>query len=157
APANCELLIWLRDCALGVATLLYMTSTTRRPSSSGWRTIFNLATFSQLWELAILASTSISFLSGFESIVRQHESLAPHTWMGIGGPVEYFAEPRTIDELQAIVRRASEHELPIRVLGGGSNLLVRDEGLQGVVIRLSAGAFHHIETAKNRLMAGGGA
>ena len=104
-----------------------------------------------------MANTSISFLSGFESIVRQHEPLAPHTWMGIGGPVEYFAEPQTVDELQALVKRAAELELPIRVLGGGSNLLVRDEGVKGVVVRLSSSAFHHVETAKNRLISGGGA
>lgn len=77
--------------------------------------------------------------------------------MGIGGPAEYFAEPRSLDELQALVRRAAEEGLPLRVLGGGSNLLVRDDGVQGVVIRLSAAAFNHIEADKRLVSAGGGA
>lgn len=104
-----------------------------------------------------MAKSSTSFSSGFDEIVRSHESLAPHTWMGIGGPAEYFAEPRSLDELQALVRRAAEEGLPLRVLGGGSNLLVRDDGVQGVVIRLSAAAFNHIEADKRLVSAGGGA
>jgi UDP-N-acetylmuramate dehydrogenase len=99
----------------------------------------------------------MSFTSGFEEIVRQHEPLAPHTWMGIGGPAEFFAEPRSADELQAVVKRASEEGLQIRVLGGGSNLLVRDEGVKGVVVRLSSPAFNQIETSKLNVTAGGGA
>ena len=43
---------------------------------------------------------------GFDEIVRQHEPLAPHTWLGIGGPAQFFAEPRSVEELQAIVQRA---------------------------------------------------
>jgi UDP-N-acetylmuramate dehydrogenase len=94
---------------------------------------------------------------GFDEIVRQHEPLAPHTWLGMGGAAQFFAEPRSVEELQAIVQRASAEGMPIRVLGGGSNLLARDDGVQGLVIRLSAAAFSNIETGKQKLMAGGGA
>lgn len=89
--------------------------------------------------------------------MRLHEPLAPHTWMGIGGPADYFAEPRTVEELQAVVQRAANEGLQVRLLGGGSNLLVRDEGVQGVVIRLSAPAFNQIQVGKNSITAGGGA
>ena len=104
-----------------------------------------------------MAKSSTTFSSGFDEIVRSHEPLAPHTWMGIGGPAEYFAEPRSVEELQAVVRRASEEGLPIRVLGGGSNLLVRDDGVPGVTLRLSAPAFGNIQTEKRFVSAGGGA
>jgi UDP-N-acetylmuramate dehydrogenase len=77
--------------------------------------------------------------------------------MGIGGPADYFAEPRSVDELQAVVQRAAAEGLSVRVLGGGSNLLVRDEGVPGLVIRLSAAAFHQIDVEKQTLTAGGGA
>ncbi len=104
-----------------------------------------------------MAKSSTTFSSGFDEIVRSHEPLAPHTWMGIGGPAEYFAEPRSVEELQAVVRRAAEEGMQIRVLGGGSNLLVRDDGVQGVVVRLSAPAFSNIEANKRLVSAGGGA
>lgn len=99
----------------------------------------------------------MSFLKGFEKIVRTGELLAPHTWFGLGGPAEYFAEPNTLDELAALVRRSREENLPVRLLGGGSNLLVRDEGVRGVVVRLSGPAFTEILVTKQGLAAGGGA
>jgi UDP-N-acetylmuramate dehydrogenase len=95
--------------------------------------------------------------SGFEHIVRQAEPLAPHTWFQLGGPAEFFAEPRTLDELQGLVRRCAEEELPIRVLGGGSNVLVRDEGVPGLVVRFAEGVFADIQVAAGRVTAGGAA
>jgi UDP-N-acetylmuramate dehydrogenase len=96
-------------------------------------------------------------MSEFDVIVRSHEPLAPHTWLGIGGPAEFFAEPRTVEELQALVRRAAAEGLPIRLLGGGSNLLVRDEDVKGVVVRLSGQSFSQIQTVKQAITAGAGA
>ncbi len=86
----------------------------------------------------------MSLFSGFEKIVRQQEPLARHTWFQLGGPAEYFAEPNSVDELAALVRRCREAQVPVRVLGGGSNILVRDEGVPGMVIHLSAAAFTEI-------------
>lgn len=96
-------------------------------------------------------------LSGFEEILRQAEPLAPHTWLGLGGAAEYFAEPRNLDELQALARHCSEENLPLRMLGGGSNVLVRSEGVAGVVIRLSAGEFSAIHSSGRQVTAGSGA
>jgi UDP-N-acetylmuramate dehydrogenase len=96
-------------------------------------------------------------LQDFERIVRQDVLLGPHTWFGLGGPAEYFAEPGTIEELAALVRRCHDEGVTIRVLGGGSNLLVRDEGVSGVVLRLSATAFNDIRVKDQKLVAGGGA
>lgn len=95
--------------------------------------------------------------SGFEPIVRQAEPLAPHTWLQLGGPAEFFAEPRTVDELQGLVRRCLEEAWPVRLLGGGSNVLVRDEGVPGMVIRLAEAAFADIQVAAGRVTAGGAA
>lgn len=98
----------------------------------------------------------MGLLSGFEHCVRQAETLAPHTWFRIGGPAEYFAEPTTVDELAALVRRLHENEIPTRLLGGGSNVLVRDEGVPGMVIRLSAPAFAETSIQGRKITAGGG-
>lgn len=99
----------------------------------------------------------MALLTGFDDIVRQAEPLAPHTWFHLGGPAEYFAEPRSAEELSALVLRCEEEALPIRLLGGGSNLLVRDSGVPGMVIRLSAPEFAKIEVRDRSVVAGGGA
>jgi UDP-N-acetylmuramate dehydrogenase len=95
--------------------------------------------------------------AGFEHIVRENEPLAPYTWFRLGGAAQYFAEPTSVEELAALVRRCHEAGLPVRVLGGGSNLLVRDEGVPGLVVALGAAAFAAIQVAGRKLTAGGGA
>ncbi len=99
----------------------------------------------------------MSLDKGFEHIVKRAEPLAPHTWFHLGGPAEYFADPNTIDELRALVRRAREENIVVRILGGGSNILVRDEGVAGLVVRMAAPAFSEIALAGQILSAGGGA
>ena len=54
---------------------------------------------------------------GFEKFVKRAEPLAPHTWFHLGGPAEYFAEPRTVEELQSLVRRCRETGTVVRILG----------------------------------------
>lgn len=99
----------------------------------------------------------MAFPSGFEHITREQEQLAPFTWFRIGGVAQFWVEPTSIEELAAVVRAAAAEGLMIRVLGGGSNLLVRDEGVSGVVLHLTAAAFAKIEVNKKRIIAGGGA
>jgi UDP-N-acetylmuramate dehydrogenase len=95
--------------------------------------------------------------TGFEKIVRQSEPLAMHTWFQLGGPAEFFAEPETIGELTALVRRCYEEGIDVRLLGQGSNILARDEGVPGLVIHLSAPAFCEIRVEGRSIAAGGGA
>jgi len=99
----------------------------------------------------------MALFSGFEHIVREGEPLAPYTWFRLGGPAQYFAEPTSVDELSKLVRRASEAGVSTRLLGGGSNLLIRDEGVQGLVIHLTAAAFGNITVNKRKITVGGGA
>lgn len=99
----------------------------------------------------------MAFISGFEKIVRTDEPLAPHTWFKLGGPAQYFAEPNGSEELAALVRRAREEGLPVRLLGSGSNVLIREQTLPGVVVRLSSPAFSVISVQKNTVAAGSGA
>lgn len=99
----------------------------------------------------------MSLLDGLEHIVRNSEPLAPYTWFRLGGPAEYFAEPTSIDELLELVKRFREHDKPIRLLGGGSNLLVREEGIPGLVVNLSAPAFGQVTVNGQSIKAGGGA
>lgn len=99
----------------------------------------------------------MSLLSGFEHIVREKEPLAPYTRLKMGGAAEYFAEPTNQDELIGLVTRFAGEDRQIRLIGSGTNLLVNDEGVSGLVIHLAAPAFGGIEVAENRIIAGGGA
>ena len=74
-------------------------------------------------------------------IALENESLAQHTWFGLGGAARWFAEPKDTEELGAIVRTCREHDIPLRTLGLGANLLVCDDGVDSLVLRLKAPPF----------------
>ena len=93
----------------------------------------------------------------YKKIVRRQVSLAMHTYMQLGGPAEYFAEPRNTEELVSLLKIAQNESIPIRTLGIGSNILVSDDGFPGLVIRLTAPDFGEIRTEGNTVHAGGGA
>lgn len=77
----------------------------------------------------------------FADIVKLNEPLSPYMYLRLGGPAEMFIQPRAREELSTIVQRCFATNTPLRVLGGGCNVLVRDEGIKGVVLRLSETAF----------------
>jgi UDP-N-acetylmuramate dehydrogenase len=99
----------------------------------------------------------MSITTEFEHFIRHDEPLAPYTWLRTGGAAEYFAEPTSVDELVALVSRCRENDVAVRVLGGGSNLIVRDEGVRGVVVQLGAAAFAEIAVKGQSITAGAGA
>ena len=69
--------------------------------------------------------------------------LSKHTWFGVGGPAEVMYLPEDVDDLRTFLLRKPQ-AVPVTIIGGGSNLLVRDGGIPGVVIKLSAPAFSKI-------------
>lgn len=68
--------------------------------------------------------------------ILESVTLAPLTTFGIGGAARYFAEAKTEEDVVAALAWAQERALPVFVLGGGSNLLVRDEGFAGLVVKI---------------------
>ncbi len=82
-------------------------------------------------------------------------TLAPYTWFRVGGPAEALVQPANVDDLGAFVRTLPEG-LPVFALGAGSNLIVRDGGLSGAVIRLGK-AFATIEADGDAMIVGGAA
>src|SRR5947209_592957 len=93
-------------------------------------------------------------LEAFRGFVTESESLAPLTWFRLGGPAQYVARPRDIDGLVAMLAASRSAGLPFRVLGGGSNLLVRDAGVEGVVLHLESPAFSDVRIEGNTVHAG---
>ena len=82
--------------------------------------------------------------------------LARYTTLGTGGPATAFARPETVEELREALAFAHERGLSIAAVGLGSNLLVADDGFQGVVVKL-AGELAHSEVRGDVLVTGGGA
>ncbi len=99
----------------------------------------------------------MTLATGFEKIIRSAEPLAAYTYFRIGGPAQYFAEPSNVDQLAALVRRCRDEGVPVHILGGGSNILVRDEGVAGMVIQLTAPLFNEVGIQSRVLTAGAGA
>jgi len=87
----------------------------------------------------------MSIFSGLDAIVEADYPLGKCTWYGLGGPADYFVRPKTVEELQEVVRRCNDNGIPIRVMGLGSNLLISDEGVRGAVVKLDAEQFGQVE------------
>ena len=68
--------------------------------------------------------------------VRENVPMDTLTTLRVGGPADYLAEPETEEQLLSLLRTAQEEEVPVLVFGNGSNLLVRDGGVAGLVIHL---------------------
>ena len=80
-------------------------------------------------------------------------ALAPYTWFRVGGPAEVLFQPADEEDLAAFLRDCPA-DVPVMAIGVGSNLIVRDGGVKGVIIRLSARGFGQIETDGVRITAG---
>ena len=93
-------------------------------------------------------------LGGFRGALQADAPLAPVVWFRAGGSADLLALPADADDL-AFLMRALPDEVPVTVIGLGSNLLVRDGGVEGVVVRLSAKGFGQVTIeGGNRIRAG---
>ncbi|HWB89399.1 MAG TPA: UDP-N-acetylmuramate dehydrogenase [Acidimicrobiia bacterium] len=89
-------------------------------------------------------------------LVREGVPLGPLTTYKAGGPARLFAEVESIEDLMSLVDSGLTREHPLLVLGRGSNLLVADDGFDGLVVHLGLG-FAAIEVSEDRVEAGGAA
>jgi hypothetical protein len=89
--------------------------------------------------------------------VRQNELLARRTTLRVGGKADFFAEPASENDLAQLLRVCSELKLPFTIIGRGSNLLIRDGGVRGVVICLGHDAFSHVQIIGEHFHCGAGA
>ncbi len=87
--------------------------------------------------------------------VKLWEPMSKHTTFHIGGPADIFVQPRDADDLAAVLDFAARKGLPAKVIGNGSNLLVSDDGVRGLVVKL-APAFREVEWHPRGVEAGAG-
>jgi UDP-N-acetylmuramate dehydrogenase len=88
--------------------------------------------------------------------ISYDQPLAPYTSFGIGGPADVLVQAEREAELQALLHFCQKHAMPRFILGKGTNLLVLDKGIRGMVIHLS-GILSYVEVKENTVIAGGGA
>ncbi len=88
--------------------------------------------------------------------ISLYEPLSRHTTMRVGGPAQFWAEPETEDGFVALVKLCFEEKIPLMVMGRGSNLIVRDGGIPGVVVHLTRGFFAEYHVKGSLITAGVG-
>lgn len=101
------------------------------------------------------SSNLLSLLPKVRGKYQCQEPLSKHTWFGVGGPAEIMYHPQDIDDLKYFLQNKPKN-VPVFLIGGGSNLLVRDGGIQGVVIKLDNKNFQQIEIQKDTIKCGAG-
>ena len=92
-----------------------------------------------------------------ETVVRQDEPLAKRTTLRVGGCADLFVEPVSESDLAAVLKLCSALKLPFTILGRGSNLLIRDGGIRGVVISLAHETFSRVQIVGEHMHCGAGA
>ena len=91
-----------------------------------------------------------------ESIVRRDEPLAKRTTLRVGGKADLYVEPASEDDLSRLLKFCTRHQLKFTLLGRGSNLLIKDGGIRGVVICLNHPNFSRLEIIGDKLSCGAG-
>ena len=90
------------------------------------------------WERSAAAQVAAELATGLpDTEIRLDEPFSLHTSFRIGGPADLMLLPRSVEDLQTIVRTAWERSYPLVVVGNGSNLLVRDGGVRGLVLKVA--------------------
>ena len=92
-----------------------------------------------------------------ETVVRADEPLAKRTTMRVGGSADFYAEPASETDLSALLKVCTELKLPFLMLGRGSNLLIKDGGIRGLVISLGHDSFSRVQIIGEHMHCGAGA
>lgn len=92
-----------------------------------------------------------------EATLKLYEPMSRHTTMLVGGPAQFWVEPRTIEGFARLVAYCNAQDIPLRVVGRGSNLLIRDGGIPGVVVHPVKGDFEKVEVRDDLIHTGVGA
>jgi UDP-N-acetylmuramate dehydrogenase len=95
-------------------------------------------------------------LDGIRGKLTNKAPLAPYVWFKTGGAADWLFEPADLDDLKCLIERLGG-EIPVMALGLGSNLIIRDGGVPGVVVRLGKAFAGCAVTGENELTCGGGA
>ncbi len=104
----------------------------------------------------LVIAEKLKAIVGEEGDVRLYEPLSKHTTLRVGGPAQLWVEPRSEQSFAELIRFCRGEHLPLFAIGRGSNLLVRDGGIRGVVVHPRGGDFDRIDVEGCEITAGAG-
>ncbi|MBD2211426.1 UDP-N-acetylmuramate dehydrogenase [Calothrix sp. FACHB-156] len=111
---------------------------------------------SEKQETANSVKNQVICLPDTDCAIKSQASLSAFTSYRVGGAAEWYVAPRNLEALQASMKYAKEHEIPVTILGAGSNLLVSDRGLPGLVIATRHLRYSHFDPATGQLTVAAG-
>ena len=95
-----------------------------------------------------------NFLKKFDESLSKNVKLSNYSWFNLGGNADYLFKPKNINHLKEFIKEANKKNLKITILGAGSNILFRDNGVRGVVIKLGKDFSFIKKIEKNNLEVG---
>ncbi len=98
----------------------------------------------------------MNWWSDFADQVTCDAPLGLNTWFRVGGRARYLFQPHDADQLASFLCRAADEDVGVKVLGRGANVLVSDDGFDGVVVRLDSDAFRRSRRSGDRIEVGAG-
>lgn len=98
----------------------------------------------------------MSWQRNLKGKIRFEEPLKKHATFKIGGPARFFIEPSDIADLKLLLTSAKKYKIPVLVIGSGSNILISDKGVAGMVLKLDSASFRRVFIKRNCLEAGSG-
>src|SRR5438477_967003 len=104
----------------------------------------------------LVIAEQLKALVGEDGQLRLYEPMSNHPTLRVGGPAQFWVEPRTEQAFAELIRFCLDEHLPLFAIGRGSNLLVRDGGIRGVVVHPHGGDFEKIEVDGCEITAGTG-
>ena len=96
-------------------------------------------------------SLNQKLIKKFNNYITKNTKLSNYNWFNLGGSAEYFFKPKNKNQLIEFLKENKKNKLKITILGAGSNILIRDNGIKGVVIKLGAG-FSEINIIDNEII-----
>ncbi len=106
---------------------------------------------------AMNTESDLKALLSADARLRVNEPMAKHTTLRVGGPAQFWVEPHDERDLARVLHYCHVREIPVTIVGRGTNLLVRDGGIEGVVIHLGGDEFAKVEADGDRIVARAGA
>jgi UDP-N-acetylmuramate dehydrogenase len=101
-----------------------------------------------------MSDTGAALLAAFGDRVRADAPLAPLTTFHVGGPADWLVEAHGADDLRRLIAIARDAGVPLTILGGGSNTLIADAGVRGIVVRIHGGQVRRLDDGHVRADAG---
>ncbi len=103
-----------------------------------------------------ITTSQRSVIDGLHVRFERDVSLAPLTWYGVGGLAPWLVRPASVQQLSTLAAKCRESDMPVYVLGRGANLLVADQGVNGVVVQLDDPFFKRLKVEDNIVTVGAG-